>query len=529
MGKARARPRGTHRDHLARWQNMCDKPALPALSAVLSVSVSPDRRAPSAAMNRLFGILHRWKCHGLAQKLALDALRSLDDADRNAGLFLWHIEPYLKGVAAPEADFRDFANHVCYPTENWGGAARLARKWYWRIVETLRSRDWSDAAYNAGVLARYVQFAFSPPRTGHDEQGLALCAPLEWWAGCKYASLTELDIETPRVSVPAGDDWLERLVTNGAEGAHCHFRTFIERFEFDAALKRPTAIDETLQSAMAALNRRAAATVGAILSRAVTESESKLPRYPLAIPSIFALPSLPLFWMTQVRTRAVHRAPIKAMHREWKKSGRIETTLPDSARTIRDAYELEVLKKPPRKLEALAAKPLPSLAKQVEGPSHKTKPSPPPPVSPSPHRGAAASADRVTPASPLTALPSITSKLLPRIESLGVTTVDDLLKTNADDLAACLHPDATAADVAEWQDEARLCCEIASLSLAEAQLLAACGVSGSEDLAALSPIELWELVIPVAESPDGRRVLKGRPAPSLDVVTGWIDAAKKAA
>ena len=54
-------------------------------------------------------------------------------------------------------------------------------------------------------------------------------------------------------------------------------------------------------------------------------------------------------------------------------------------------------------------------------------------------------------------------------------------------------------------------------------------MSGSEDLAALSPIELWELVIPVAESPDGRRVLKGQKAPSLDVVTGWIDAAKKAA
>jgi hypothetical protein len=291
-------------------------------------------------------------------------------------------------------------------------------------------------------------------------------------------------------------------------------------------LKNPSAVDETLRSTTAALNRRAAATMGAILSHAIAESETKLPRYPLSIAGVFALPSLPLFWMTRIRTHAIHRAPIKAMHREWTTTGTIDATLPDSARALRDAYELEVLKKPPRKLEALATKPQPSLAKQIEGAAPKPKSSPRPLVSPSPRP---ATTDRVTLTSPLTALPSITSKLLPRIESLGVTTVEELLKTNADDLAACLHPDATAADVAEWQDEARLCCEIASLSLAEAQLLAACGVSDSSDLAALSPIELWELVIPVAESPDGRRVLKGQKAPSLDVVTGWIDAAKKAA
>jgi len=506
-------------------------------------------------MNRLFRILHRWKCHGLAQKLGLDALRSLDDADRNARLFLWHVEPFLKGIAAPEADFRDFTNHVLYPVENWGGAARLARKWYWRTVEALRSRDWSDAAYNAGVLARYVSFTFSPLRTGHDERGLALCAPLEWWSGRRYDSLNtsregEAPAEphpsdsdrnvacgsagaspsrfnnAPRIVIPEGDDWLERLVTSGAEGAHCHFRALIERFDFDAGLKTPAAVDETLQNTLDALNRRAAATVGAILSRAIAESESKLPRYPLAIPGVFALPSLPLFWMTRLRTRSTLRAPIKAMYREWTTAGKVEATLPDSARALRDAYELEVLKKPPRKLEALASPPQPSLARQIEGPANPKR-SPSLPVSPSPRP--AIVADRVTLTSPLTALPSIANKLLPRIESLGVTTVEDLLKTNAEDLAACLHPDATATDVAEWQDEARLCCEIETLSLAEAQLLAACGVSGSVDLAALSPIELWELVVPVAESPDGRRVLKGQKPPSLDVVTDWIDAAKKAA
>jgi hypothetical protein len=456
-------------------------------------------------------------------------LRALDDADRNAGLFLWHVETFLKGSAAPETDFRDHTNHVFYPVENWGGAARLARKWYWQTVETLRSRDWSEAAYNAGVLSRYVLFAFSPLRTGHDERGLAMRSPLEWSAGHVDHSIAAPGDESLRFSIPEGDEWLEELIRHAAEAAHCHFRTCIDRFDFDVAITNPAALDETLHSTLTALNRRAAATVGAILSRAIAESEATLPRYPLRTAGLCALSSLPLFWITNLLARHAARAPIKAMHREWKTTGNIEATLPDSARAVRDAYELEVLKRPARKLEALAAKPQASLGRQIEGPSSKRKPSSLPSVAPAPPPGSKGRSEKITPTSPLAALPSIAPKLLPRIESLGVTTVEDLLKANADDLAACLHPDATAADVSEWQDEARLCCEVTILSPAEAQLLAACGVSGSEDLAALSPVELWELVIPVAESPDGKRVLKGRPAPGLDTVTGWIDAAKKAA
>ena len=436
-------------------------------------------------MNRLFRILHRWKCHGLPQKLALDALRSLDDSDRNSRLFLWHIESFLKGVAAPETEFRDHSNHVFYPIESWGGAPRLARKWYWQTVETLRSRDWSEAAYNAGVLARYVLFAFSPLRTGHEELGLALREPLEWSLGCVYRSMTAIGEEARAVAIPDGDDWLEQLVGSGAEEAHCHLRSCIEKFDFDVAIESPAALDETLQNTIAALNQRAAVTLGAILTCAISESEAKLPRYPIALAGLSALPSLPLFWMTSVRARSAARAPIKAMHREWKSIGKIEATLPNAACAVRDAYELEVLKKPPRKLQALATEAQPFLAQQIEGSSSKIKTSPRPSLRAKEH------AEGITLASPLDVLPSIASKLVGRIESLGVTTVEELLATSADDLAACLHPEATAADVAEWQDEARLCCEVTTLTPAEAQLLAACGVSGSHDLAALSPVELW--------------------------------------
>jgi hypothetical protein len=503
-------------------------PPLPAPSAARTVSVSPDGRAEFAAMNRLFRILHRWKCTTLAHKLAVEALLHVgDETPRRADVFLWHIEPFLKGVAAPEADFRDFANHVFYPADNWGGAPRLARKWYWRTVEALRSRDWNEAAFNSGVLARYVTFAFMPLRTGHDEAALAMRTPLEWCAGrCCEGSKTNGE-ENNAPAVPNGDDWLEQIIARSAAHAQRQFRSFSDRYDFAAAFKHSSSIDASLRSDLADLNRRAAMAVGAILSRAIDEAGSELPRYPLGPAGLFARASLPLFWLTHMRACSAAKSPIRAMHREWKTTGKIEATLPDAARAVRDAYELEVLKTPPRKLEALSTRLEPSLARLVEPPKPKQRSSPPPPITPSPTRNTHTGS--LTHNAPLAALPSITAKLIPRLESLGVTTIGQLLDATADDLAACLHPEATAGDIAGWQDEARLCCEISSLSPAEAQLLAACGVTGSEDLAALSPVELWELVIPVAESPDGRRVLRGQAAPGLETVTGWIDAAKKAA
>ncbi|HEX6987741.1 MAG TPA: DUF4332 domain-containing protein [Planctomycetaceae bacterium] len=479
-------------------------------------------------MNRLFRVLHQWKCKDAAQKLALDALRRLgDDSGRRAGLFLWHVEPYLRGVDAPEAEFRDPTNHVLYPVEGWGGAARLARKWYWTTVETLRSRDWPEAAHAAGVLARYAALPFFPLRTGHDETGLALRRPVEWCISRLYDELLRDRDAAKPVHVPDGDDWLERLVTIGAEEARCHFRTVIDRFDFDAVVKAPAALDGELRPVFAALLERSSATVGAILGRAFEESEAQPPRYPIGTAGLFALTSVPLFVLTGLPPRFRERREVRAMHREFAETGRIEATLPDDARTVRDAFELEVLRKPPRRsIEPKFAARTGDAGERVKGRGGERETARR--ASPEP-RPVPRSADMapLTEASPVAAAPSIGAKLAGRLEAAGVATVGDLLRTDAEQLSAALHPHATAADVATWQDEARLCCGVASLSPAEAQLLVACGVTGPDDLAALSPIELWELVVPVAESPDGRRLLRGGPAPDLDAVTRWIDAAKR--
>lgn len=481
-------------------------------------------------MNRLFRVLHRWKCKNAAQKLALDALRHLGD-DRRAGVFLWHVESYLRGVDAPEAEFRDFTNHVLYPVENWGGAARVARKWYWKTVETLRTRDWNEAAYAAGAMTRYVAFAFSPPRAGHDGQTLALRRPIEWCVSRLYDDLTASSAEeTKPIRIQEGDDWLERLVTTAAEDAYCHLRTVTTKFDFDAVAARPAGLDDELRRLFALQLSQAAATAGAILGRAIDEAGAEPPRYWLGPAGLLALPSLPLFWLTQSRVQAVERRLVRAMHREFASTGRIEGTLPEDARAVRDAYELEVLKKTPRKNDAGSSKPTPPARSASEGRNDKSKSHAPrsTPTIKAPIAGKVGGTPQpLARTSPLDAAPSIDGKLVPLLQAAGIKTIGDLLAAGSDDLASALHPHATPADVTSWQDQARLACAIPSLTPAETQLLVACGVTGPEDLAALSPVELWELVVPVAESPDGRRLLRGEPPPDLEAVTQWIDAAKR--
>jgi hypothetical protein len=274
---------------------------------------------------------------------------------------------------------------------------------------------------------------------------------------------------------------------------------------------RPESLDDELKDVYTALLTRAAATGGEILSRAIGESGAEAPRFPIGIAGALATASLPLFVVTAAPTRRRSRRLLRAMSAEQRDSGGIERTLPESARSVRDAYEVQVMKKAPRKTVTVAiSKPSPPAATQK---AVSLIPSP--------------AGQPLTLKSPLASLPSVAPKQVAALEAAGLLTLGDLIAADADDLASRLHPLASAADVTTWQDEAALCCDVPDLAPAEARLLIACGVTGPRDLAALSPIELWELVVPVAESPDGRRLLGSGTAPDLDAVTRWIEAARR--
>ena len=92
-------------------------------------------------MSLLFRVVFANECTSTHHRLALDALRHLqdEDADTWRNLFLYYFDSYLDGSTAPDNKFKDFRNHVLYVQDNdWGGALGKADEWYKRAVREFK-------------------------------------------------------------------------------------------------------------------------------------------------------------------------------------------------------------------------------------------------------------------------------------------------------------------------------------------------------------------------------------------------------
>ena len=189
-------------------------------------------------MNLLFRVIYAAHAASTHHKLALDALRHLDCrfATRWQKLFLKHHGPYLTGAKDPDKKFRDFTNHVLHVEQNnWGGAPKATRKWYDQTVEALRSGDWSEAVYCAGVLSHYYTDPIQPFHTGQSAAENNIHRAAEWSICKAYEQIFAIAERKHRhleVRVPSGSDWLEQMVIDGAEESHQHYEAMIEHYDF---------------------------------------------------------------------------------------------------------------------------------------------------------------------------------------------------------------------------------------------------------------------------------------------------------
>jgi hypothetical protein len=107
--------------------------------------------------------------------------------------------------------------------------------------------------------------------------------------------------------------------------------------------------------------------------------------------------------------------------------------------------------------------------------------------------------------------------------------VGDLLAADAEALATALRQKHITADsIRTWQQESSLNCRVPGLQNHDAQILVASGITDPEELAASSPAELLEKVLPFVNSPEGQRLLRQQQPPDLAEVTQWIEWAGSA-
>lgn len=521
-------------------------------------------------MSLLFTIVYAAHANGTHHKLALDALRDLprQDAELWRRVFLKYAEVYLAGAKAPDDEFKDFKNHVLHVRDGyWGGAPEKVASWYGHLVEALGEKDFERAVYAAGVLSHYYTDPIHPFHTGQSDAENSVHRAVEWSINRSYDGLRadgEAKHRADGPVLPPGNDWLRAHVIAGADRANLQYETLITHFDLKTAVREPTAgLNPIARDAVSGLLIYAAKGFALILDRAITEAGVEPPAVSLTAETVLAGLKMPAGWISKKITDRETRRQVQAMYDELMATGRVEATLPEDDRAVRDLYAREVLAprqaaqarerasrlalrasgKPARK--AAGAKPAAAAGSSDAPASQPVAQKVDAEVSPAQttpsavkQRGShprhhlahqeAVPSFHLKESDELERAPSIGPRLAERLAVGGIVTVKDFLGSAPETVVSLLGGGRfDAGTVERWKSEARLVLRIPGLRGTHAQLLAAAGYDTAERIADADPSTLCSDVLTFAISPDGARILRHGDAPDLETVTRWVHDAQQ--
>ncbi len=310
-------------------------------------------------MSLLLPVVFKSVCRTTHHRLAVDALRHLRlaDAERWSDLVLHHHAEYLAGSEAPDERFKDFRNHVLHVAEGgFGGAPQEARRWYGRLVDALRRREWAEAAFAGGVLSHYFSDPFMPLHTARSEEDTKVHRALEWCIARSYGRLQqviEFDQDGyPQLETPRSDDWLERMIFTGAELAHVHYEHILQHFDLVRALRDPVlGMDEECQDRIAECLGHAVVGFSRVLERAIGEAEVEPAAVETTLQGFVVAASAPVRWVAQHLRDLNERLAVEAMFDEAQRTGKVIKNLPEDDREIRRLHAEEILRLPLHQLD----------------------------------------------------------------------------------------------------------------------------------------------------------------------------------
>lgn len=344
-------------------------------------------------MSLMFRIIYAAHANGTHHKLALDALTRLrgPDAEGWRSVFLKHVALYLEGSKAPDNTFKDFKNHVLHVRDNyWGGAPEKVENWYGHLVAALKAQNWSEAVYAAGVLSHYYTDPIHPFHTGQTEAESNIHRAVEWSINRSYGTLKDIadksfaDLD---VVVPAGETWLRDMTLAGADFSNRYYEKLIAHYDISRGVVDPPAgLDAVGRKLVAELLAYAAAGFAHILDRAIADSEQTPPDVSLALDTVIAGLQVPMKALQKRLSNAADRELVQRMYDELKTTGKVDKTLPEDDRTVRDLFAVEV--QPPRAAEMAKARAARLLVAPVE--AAPARPSADLKQPPAPAHGAAA-------------------------------------------------------------------------------------------------------------------------------------------
>lgn len=531
-------------------------------------------------------VAHR--CRSTHHFMAMEALDLIDgpDAEDWRNLLLSQHEWLLQGAKAPDAEFKDFKNHVLHVSEGgWGGARDAASEWYGRSVEALRAKKWSDAAYALGVMSHYFSDPCQPFHTGQTEEEGSIHRALEWSiAKSRDEIARRIEVRGyPKIKVGNGPTFVADLVLEGAKRSHPHYQTFIDHYDIHAGAKNPPAgLDDTLLDTIADLCAFATKGIAILYVRAIKEAKVKPKKVNLTLQGYLAQLDIPVRWVTKKLDNIADQRTVAKMYKELQETGKVVKTLPDDDKAIRKMHARDVLRVPLKQLEAMPAKPtgtkhvaredVADHAPDVAEPAEETivetaaieetddqtaeagiaeiidlAPSQPAEEEAAPdiiladetietsddededeEIIVAANSD-LTPESDVVDAPSIGPKTAERLAEIDIHTVADLLEADPIESADALDTSyITPEAFADWQAQTRLKMAMPSLRVHDVQILVGAGFRTVEAVADASAADLLKASMSFVETPEARRMISGKSAPDADEVEGWIGLAKEA-
>ncbi len=472
-------------------------------------------------MSFLYRIIYAAHANGTHHKLALDALSYIEGpgAADWQNLFLKHAKTYLDGSKAPDNVFKDFKNHVLHVRDDyWGGAPEKAVEWYATLLEKLRTEAWEEAVYAAGVLSHYVTDPFHPFHTGQTEAENAIHRACEWSINRSYDALATLGRErfaSSEVAVPSGAQWLQELVCLGAETSNRQYERLIAHYDIHRGVADPpSGLDDTARTLVAELIIQASKGFAHILERAFAESGMAPPQVSLTAETFLATLQIPAKFIEKKLANAEDRAQVRAMYQELQATGRVEATLPEDDRAVRDLHAQEVVA--PREAQQAATR-AKRLAASV------------PAIAPAAAKKSEATEARNTPrvflkaSDDVEAAPSIGTRSAQKLAEAGIFTVADLLAADPEASAATLRPfGISAATLRLWQQQARLVMDIPGLRGTHAQLLTGAGYMDAKSVAAAEAGLVCAAVLRYAATSEGQRLLRQDGPPAADKIESWV-------
>jgi hypothetical protein len=492
-------------------------------------------------------------------KLALDALSHLQgpDASKWGDLLLSEYGAYLQGAKAPDDTFKDFKNHVLHVRDNfWGGAVAAAEHWYGQLVDHLRAGEWKAGAYSAGVLSHYYTDPLMPFHTGQSESEGAVHRAAEWSVTTSYDRLREMIPAVggyPELSDPQDPQWLSMMIRDGAVFSNQFYDMLIDHYNLAEGVKNPPAgLDRASQEAIARCLAHATVGLAMVLTRGFTEASVTPPAVDLTAKEVLASSKIPIRQLINKLADKNDRIAVEAIFQEVQETGKAIKSLPESERLVRQFHAAEVLKVPLSRLNAEKPRPAgtcygqPASAKPhitvatAPAATHNSRVAMPVAISPPASRMPTVQLQREQnslPATPrfyltvdddIVDAPSIGPKTATRFQQIGMEKVRDLLNANPDVTAEKLNARHIPASVVrDWQDQSKLMIAVPGLRGHDAQILVAAGI---RDCAALSRADITSLlnnVIQVADTAEGKRILRSGAIPDLEEVRAWINAAQQ--